>query len=154
YVCTYPGHWARMHGALYVVEDLDDYLADPEGYLSKNPLPIIDPLLKDNRPRTEWKYEELVSTVEALDGGRSFANGKQMFQVATCTACHKMNNVGVEIGPDLTKFDAKLKHSEILRDILEPSFKINEKYQSYKFELDSGKTVTGLILEEKGGVVK
>ncbi|MEZ6147441.1 MAG: plastocyanin/azurin family copper-binding protein [Planctomycetaceae bacterium] len=22
YVCTYPGHWRRMHGALYIVEDL------------------------------------------------------------------------------------------------------------------------------------
>ena len=30
YVCTYPGHWRRMYGALYVVEDLDEYLADPE----------------------------------------------------------------------------------------------------------------------------
>ncbi|MEX0978010.1 MAG: plastocyanin/azurin family copper-binding protein, partial [Pirellulales bacterium] len=26
YVCTYPGHWRRMYGALYVVEDLDAYL--------------------------------------------------------------------------------------------------------------------------------
>ena len=29
YVCTYPGHWRRMYGAFYVVEDLDEYLADP-----------------------------------------------------------------------------------------------------------------------------
>src|SRR5262249_28896788 len=37
YVCTYPGHWRRMYGALYVVEDLDEYLADPETYLTKHP---------------------------------------------------------------------------------------------------------------------
>ena len=49
-VCTYPGHWRRMYGALYVVEDLDEYLADPEGYLAKHPLPIEDELLKFNRP--------------------------------------------------------------------------------------------------------
>ena len=55
YVCTYPGHWRRMFGALYVVADLDEYLADPEGYLAKNPLPIADDLLKFNRPRKEWK---------------------------------------------------------------------------------------------------
>ena len=30
YVCTYPGHWRRMYGALYVVADLDAYLANPE----------------------------------------------------------------------------------------------------------------------------
>jgi hypothetical protein len=46
YVCTYPGHWRRMYGALYVVEDLDEYLADPEAYLAAHPLPIEDELLK------------------------------------------------------------------------------------------------------------
>ena len=39
--------------------------------------------------------------------GRSFANASQMFQVANCIACHKMNGIGNEIGPDLTKLDAE-----------------------------------------------
>ncbi len=34
YVCTYPGHWRRMFGSLYVVEDLDEYEANPEKYLA------------------------------------------------------------------------------------------------------------------------
>ena len=59
YVCTYPGHWRRMYGSLYVVEDLDEYLADPEGYLAAHPLPIKDELLKSNRPRKEWKLDDL-----------------------------------------------------------------------------------------------
>ena len=29
YVCTYPGHWRRMYGALYVVADLEQYNLDP-----------------------------------------------------------------------------------------------------------------------------
>ena len=70
YVCTYPGHWRRMYGAFYVVEDLDDYLADPEGYLAKHPLPIHDELLKNNRPRKEWTFDDLASSVE---GTRSTA---------------------------------------------------------------------------------
>ena len=86
YVCTYPGHWRRMYGALYVVEDLDEYLADAEGYLAKHPLPVADELLKFNRPRKEWKLEELAAGVEHLHG-RSYSNGKQMFQVANCLAC-------------------------------------------------------------------
>jgi putative heme-binding domain-containing protein len=149
YVCTYPGHWRRMYGALYVVEDLDEYLAEPEAYLAKHPLPIADDLLKFVRPRTEWKFDDLLSSVEQLDSGRSFANGKQLFSVATCVACHKMNGVGNEFGPDLTKVDAKLlKPAEILKDVLEPSFRIDDKYRTYVFELNSGKNVTGMILEE------
>ena len=45
YVCTYPGHWRRMYGALYVVADLDAYQANPEAYLAKNPMPAADALL-------------------------------------------------------------------------------------------------------------
>src|SRR4051794_18672143 len=122
YVCTYPGHWRRMYGALYVVADLDEYLADPTGYLAKNPLPVRDELLKFNRPRTEWKLEDLASTVEKFEHGRSFGNGKQIFTVASCVSCHKLNGVGKEFGPDLTKIDPKQhKPVEILKDILDPS---------------------------------
>src|SRR5205085_10833530 len=154
FVCTYPGHWRRMYGALYVVDDLDGYLADPEGYLSKHSLPIIDSLLKLNRPRKEWKVEDLAEAVDNLAGGRSFGNAKQIFQVANCTACHKLNGMGIDVGPDLTKLDPKLKRVEVLRDILEPSFKINEKFQSFVFETHAGKTITGLVLEETAEAVK
>ena len=33
----------------------DGYLADPEGYLAAHPLEARDELLKEHRPRTEWK---------------------------------------------------------------------------------------------------
>jgi putative heme-binding domain-containing protein len=138
----------RMHGALYVVDNLDDYLANPEAYLAKNPLKIEDPALKDRRPRTEWKYEELASDVELMKPGRNFGNGKAMFKVANCIACHKMDGEGKDFGPDLIKLDMKLKALDILKDIVEPSFRINEKYQTYVIELKSGQTKTGLILEE------
>lgn len=149
-VCTYPGHWMRMHAALYVVDDLDGYLVNPEGYLAKNPVPIKDALLKDRRPRTEWKLEDLASGVESLKGGRSYATGKQMFQVATCMACHRLEGVGQEFGPDLTKLDPKThpKLIDVLKEVLDPSAKINEKYQTWIFETSAGKTVTGVILEE------
>ena len=152
YVCTYPGHWMRMHGALYVVADLDDYLANPEAYLAKNPLAIKDPLLADRRPRTEWKYEDLVKDVTELKG-RNFANGKSMFQAGTCVACHKLENIGNEFGPDLMKFDEKWKTVDILKEIVDPSARINEKFQSFVFEMKNGKNYTGIILKEENGIV-
>jgi putative heme-binding domain-containing protein len=155
YVCTYPGHWRRMYGAMYVVPDLDEYLADPTGYLAKNPLPIRDELLKFNRPRTEWKLEDLASVVEKFEHGRSFGNGKQIFNVASCVSCHKLNGLGKEFGPDLTKIDPKQhKPLEILKDILDPSFRINDKYQTWVIEMQSGKVYQGLVLEETKQEVK
>ncbi|MCS6850959.1 MAG: GDSL-type esterase/lipase family protein [Gemmataceae bacterium] len=154
YVCTYPGHWRRMFGALYVVADLDDYLADPEGYLARHPMPIKDALLKDNRPRTEWKFEDLASAVAGMSNGRSYSNGKQMFTVATCVACHRLEGVGNQFGPDLTQIDPKWTPIDILKELLDPSARINEKFQSHTFLLTSGKVVTGLVLEETKEAVK
>jgi putative heme-binding domain-containing protein len=154
YVCTYPGHWRRMYGALYVVEDLDAYLENPEAYLASHPLEIKDALLKDRRPRTEWKLDDLAGPVGGLEHGRSHGNGKQLFQVAGCVACHKMDGAGNEIGPDLTKLDAKFKSLDVLAELLDPSVRINEKFQSYIFQLDSGRVVTGLVLEESPTKIK
>jgi putative heme-binding domain-containing protein len=155
YVCTFPGHWRRMHGALYVVADLESYQADPEAYLKKNPIPIADKLLEFNRPRKEWKYEELAPAVKKL-AGRSFASGKQMFTVGTCVSCHKLQGVGQEFGPDLTKLDPKTfkDPTDVLRHVIEPSLKIDDKYRNWRFELGTGKVVTGMILKETPDVVE
>jgi putative heme-binding domain-containing protein len=156
YVCTYPGHWRRMYGALYVVEDLDEYLENPEAYLTLHPIEAKDALLKDRRPRTEWKFDDLASGIEEMtrEHGRSFGNGKQLFQVANCIACHKLNGVGNEFGPDLAKLDPKFQTTDIMKEILDPSLKINEKFQTYIFQLSSGKTVTGLIISETPDTLK
>jgi putative heme-binding domain-containing protein len=158
YVCTYPGHWRRMHGALYVVADLDAYLENPEAYLAKNPLPIKDELLKFNRPRTEWKLEELADAVKEMDahGGRNYANGKQMFTVSTCIACHKFNGQGNEFGPDLAKLDPKVypNSTELLKHIIDPSLKIDDRYATYRIVLNDDSVVNGVIVEEKDGIVK
>lgn len=146
-VCTYPGHWRRMYAALYVVADLDAYEAAPDAYLAANKIEAADALLKDRRPRTEWKFDDLASTVGQLKG-RSYASGKQMFVVAACVSCHRVEGQGNQFGADLNKLDPKLTAVDLLKDVLEPSLRINEKFQAFTFVLKSGKSLTGLILEE------
>jgi putative heme-binding domain-containing protein len=79
-----------------------------------------------------------------------------MFTVATCVACHKLGGQGNEFGPDLTKLDAKVfaGTADVLKHVLDPSLKIDDKYALYSITLLSGKTVTGMIVEEKNGVIK
>jgi len=155
YVCTYPGHWRRMYGALYVVKNLDEYQANPAAYLATNPLPLKDESLKYNTRGREWKFEELISAVKPLPTGRSFDVGKQLFKVSNCVACHRLNSEGQVFGPDLAKLDEKKSSTEhILRSLLEPSKDIDKKYQSYAFILESGKVITGMVVEETSSVVK
>ena len=154
YVCTYPGHWRRMFGALYVVQDLDAYLRNAESYLAKHPVTILDELLKDRRPRTEWRLEDLILSVNRMEHGQSFNHGKQLFQVAGCIACHRMEGIGQEFGPDLLKLDPKWEPGDILKHIIDPSAKIDEKYQVHILQLSSGKQLTGMILEETNDSIK
>ncbi len=149
YVCTYPGHWRRMYGALYVVKDVKAYYANPEEYLKKNNIQIKDELLNYSTKGQEWAFEDLAESIQKLKHGRSFDVGKRAFKVANCIACHRMNKEGMEFGPDLTKLDMKKRNSEyILKSILHPSKDIDKKYQSYAFLLRSGKVVAGLIVKE------
>jgi putative heme-binding domain-containing protein len=148
YVCTYPGHWRRMYGAMYVVDDLEAYLADPAAYLATHPLEIKDDLLKDRRPRTEWALADLEASVVGLEKGRSFVHGRELFRTASCISCHKMGDAGNAFGPELAKLEAKMTPLEITRHILEPSLKIEEKYRSTTLLTDDGRSITGLVVEE------
>ena len=148
YVCTYPGHWRRMFGAMYVVDDLEAYLADPAAYLASHPLEIKDDLLKDRRPRTEWTLSDLEGSVAGLEKGRSFVHGRELFRTASCVSCHKMGDAGNAFGPELATLDAKMTPLEITRHILEPSLKIDEKYRSTTILTDDGRSITGLVVEE------
>jgi putative heme-binding domain-containing protein len=154
FVCTYPGHWRRMYGALYVVDDLDAYEASPEAYLASVKLEPADPLLADRRPRTEWKLADLAPAVEQMKNGRSYSAGRQLFAVASCIACHQVDKQGNPFGPDLAKLDAKLQSVDILKEILDPSAKINEKFQTVSLLMTDGKVRTGLVLEESADSLK
>src|SRR5262249_27909403 len=111
-------------------------------------LTIRDELLKNNRPRKEWTIADLASPVEHLSTGRSFASGKQLFEVASCVSCHRLNGTGKDFGPDLAKLDLKVTNADILQSLIEPSAKIEEKYQSHIFTTKPGTVITGMILEE------
>jgi len=149
YVCTYPGHWRRMYGALYVVENLEGYQGNPETYLANANLPIMDELLKMNTRNHQWTYDELVGELKQLKHGRSFEVGKELFKVASCIGCHKLSDQGNVFGPDLAKLEEKKQTPEaLLRSIVEPSKEIDEKFQSKLFVLDDGRTITGMVIQE------
>jgi len=149
-ICTYPGHWRRMYGALYVTESLAEHQANPEAFFASRESQIKDDLLKLLGKGHQWKLEELIDEVRPLAHPRSFDVGKNAFKVASCVSCHQLGGEqGLQVGPDLTKLDTTKKDAEhILRSLLNPSEKIEEKFQSYVFALDSGKIVTGMILKE------
>ncbi|MFO1485236.1 MAG: c-type cytochrome [Verrucomicrobiaceae bacterium] len=97
-----------------------------------------------------WTMTDLEKSLGVgLEGNRNFQNGRNMFGAATCFACHRFNNEGGAVGPDLTSVSGKYSPRDLLEHILEPSKEISDQYGSTVFTLKDGSTVIGRIANMK-----
>lgn len=97
-----------------------------------------------------WTLPELEKSLGVgLEGNRNFQNGRNMFGAATCFACHRFNNEGGAVGPDLTSVAGKYSPRDLLEHILEPSKEISDQYGSTVFTKKDGSTVIGRIANMK-----
>jgi putative heme-binding domain-containing protein len=94
----------------------------------------------------EWTVDDLLADVEAGLTGRSFDNGRKMFQVTACYKCHRFAGDGGIVGPELTAVARRYNARTMLESIIEPSKVISDQYQSNIFVLDSGKQVVGRVV--------
>jgi len=152
YVCTFPGHWRRMYGTMHVVKSLDDL--PPEAFA-----PVSDPEIQTRPFVRAWKLDDLASDLKKADGGRNFERGKQLFTAISCAQCHSMNKVGGQVGPELadvkTKLaEGKMKRLDVVREMLEPSAKIDKKYQTVVIVDAKGRIHTGIVAERTKDAVK
>ncbi len=77
------------------------------------------------------------------------ANGRAVFEKA-CAACHRFNQQGVAVGPDL--FDIRQQPKEsILYHIVIPEAEIAPNFVNYECELKDGRVLTGLLASENAG---
>ncbi len=142
YVCTFPQHWYRMYGVMVVVDDLDDWL--------KNPVEPANPIGSNRSFVQAWKVDDLKDELESGIRGRSPEIGKRLFAEASCAGCHKMQGQGGAIGPELSDVFERWKGDRvgILREVLEPSHKVDAKYVMQRILTVDGRTVTGVLLSE------
>ncbi|MBQ16887.1 MAG: hypothetical protein CMJ65_07155 [Planctomycetaceae bacterium] len=146
YVCTFPNHWRTMNGVMHVVDNLKEFLANN---------PIAEPIPIESRPFVRnWSLGDLAGDLDSLDRGRSYVRGKSLFEAGACTRCHRMNEVGGNVGPDLGKLEAKVTRQQILQSIIEPSKEIKDKFRSFLVVTDDGRQHTGMILERTPKIVR
>lgn len=133
YVCTFPGHWVIMNGVMAVGRDAEH----------------ASELLASSQPQTvhPWQLSDFPDLhIETTDA--AVTRGMQSFVKARCNQCHVVAGHGVNLGPDLQQSVKQFNDRELLKQILEPSAKIHEKYQSHQFVLADGRVIAGLITEE------
>ena len=136
YVCTFPGHWVVMNGVMIVA-------ADPVSGAA---------MLAASQPKVihEWSMSDFANfgTAAHQPDEATLARGMTAFVKARCNQCHVIAGHGVNLGPDLAESIKTIKGEELLRQIIEPSSKIHEKFQNFQFITTEGRVVTGVIVKE------
>jgi putative heme-binding domain-containing protein len=74
------------------------------------------------------------------------ARGKTVF-ASVCISCHKLDGVGLELGPDLRSV-AQHDAEKLLNSILDPSAIIEPGFMAYHCTLKSGEQLYGVIATE------
>ena len=91
-------------------------------------------------------YKQVIS----LGSGDPYA-GKKLY-MRSCGKCHKLFESGGEIGPDLTAFkrgDLRL----MLVNVVNPSLEIREGYENHVIIANSGRILSGLVVDQDSQVV-
>jgi putative heme-binding domain-containing protein len=95
------------------------------------------------------KRESAVKALAALKGNPK--NGQVVFN-RVCSACHRIENQGINFGSDLTKISRQIKsqdlRSHIIHSIIEPNKDIAKEYQTLRVLTVQGKIVEGFVESE------
>ncbi len=122
-----------------------------------------DSLRKSKDPAIQARAEKLLAAVGgdrqlAFEASKAAlrlppapANGRGVFDRA-CASCHRFNQQGVAVGPDL--FDIRHQPKEsILYHIIVPEAEIAPNFVNYECELKDGRVLSGLLAAESAGSV-
>ena len=97
-----------------------------------------------------WTMADLAGLLGAgLEGGRNYSNGRKMFGAGACFVCHRFNNEGGAVGPDLTSVAGRFTPHDLLESIVDPGREISDQYGASIFKLKDGSSLVGRIMNLK-----
>jgi putative heme-binding domain-containing protein len=124
-------------------------------YSADNPTPRpfgLNEFGVEHFPRTRQSVVT-TATPSALVAGGDWAAGKALFfGEAKCGTCHTVRGEGGSVGPNLSNL-VQIDAESVLKDIAEPSARINPDHINYIVTTDSGDVVSGLVRQEGEEVV-
>ena len=105
------------------------------------------------RTPSNWTLDELSKAASTGLKNRSFDNGRKMFGAAACFTCHRFDNQGGMVGPDLTGAGGRYSPHDLLDQIINPSKVINEQFVPSVLTKENGEQVIGTVVNLGGDTV-
>jgi putative membrane-bound dehydrogenase-like protein len=108
---------------------------------------LIHPAYAKAEATTETKKRQLSSLAEKATSTGDPAKGRDLFAqgAGTCIACHKVGDLGRDIGPNLSHIGAIRTERDLLESILFPSNTLARDYEAHLFETRDGQSHLGVI---------
>ncbi|MBX9582735.1 MAG: c-type cytochrome [Gemmataceae bacterium] len=75
------------------------------------------------------------------------ARGKELFQ-AHCAACHRLDGVGHEVGPNLLAALPNKSAEDLLVALFDPNREVDPRYVGYQATTADGRVLTGIVAAE------
>jgi putative heme-binding domain-containing protein len=113
----------------------------PNGKLRERATKLLASTIDADRQKVVDDYKS------ALDLNGDAIRGQSLFR-KTCASCHRLENVGTEVGPDLKTNIHDKTPEQLLVAILDPSREVDRRYVNYIVETKSGRSVSGVIAAE------
>jgi putative heme-binding domain-containing protein len=110
----------------------------------KNIASLAEKVFADSTSATRAAVVEKFKPALKLQGDAT--RGKTVF-ASVCISCHKLDGVGLELGPDLRSV-AQHDAEKLLNSILDPSAIIEPGFMAYHCTLKSGEQLYGVIATE------
>ena len=98
----------------------------------------------------EWTLDELTPALETGLKERDYDRGRVLFAAAKCFACHRYNDEGGGLGPDLSGVAGRFSARDLLESIIVPSKTISDQYESVTVATTDGRVITGRIVNLHG----
>ena len=89
------------------------------------------------------------SYAKVLEMKGDHIKGKEVFR-KNCATCHKFDDMGYQVGPDLLAAIRGKNSEYLLIAILDPSREVDPRYVNYTIETKQGRVFSGLLASESG----
>jgi putative heme-binding domain-containing protein len=94
----------------------------------------------------KYTVDELVPVIEKGLTGRDFDKGRNLFGEMKCFVCHRFNNEGGGMGPDLTAISGRFGARDLIEKVIRPSKNISDQYAALVITTTDGKQIVGRLV--------
>ncbi len=98
----------------------------------------------------KWSVDELLALLQTGLKDRDFDRGRALYAAAKCSVCHRYNDEGGGLGPDLSGIAGRFGLRDLVEAIALPSKTISDQYEAVTIATDDGRTITGRIVNLSG----